>query len=233
MAHQVFSLSLSEILLFLSVFFIIGIGNSTYNNVKLREEEEKEESEAFQPPEPTMEASRSASASPLTGASRAAGPGPKPPCVACGRPASRPLGQDLYCAACYSEALLLSPSLAPSRCSPAPSTCSSGSWSLVTARSPSQVGASPRSSSLGYGGGEVCARCRDTVYFAERQVGTAGRVYHVRCFRCRACEQRLASGSYRSEGGELYCEPCHRRHLGPRGYGYGLGSALRCFPGRL
>ncbi|KAH7932272.1 hypothetical protein HPB51_029413 [Rhipicephalus microplus] len=119
------------------------------------------------------------------------------------------------------------------RCSPAPSTCSSGSWSLVTARSPSQVGASSRSSSLGYGGGEVCARCRDTVYFAERQVGTAGRVYHVRCFRCRACEQRLASGSYRSEGGELYCEPCHRRHLGPRGYGYGLGSALRCFPGRL
>ncbi|KAH7978323.1 hypothetical protein HPB49_005193 [Dermacentor silvarum] len=98
----------------------------------------------------------------------------------------------------------------------------------------------------------VCARCRDVVYFAERQVGslaashtrlsgrvhsqpvgTAGRVYHVRCFRCRACEQRLASGSYRSDGGELYCEPCHRRHLGPRGYGYGLGSALRCFPGRL
>ncbi|KAH7959317.1 hypothetical protein HPB49_010242 [Dermacentor silvarum] len=91
----------------------------------------------------------------------------------------------------------------------------------------------PAQASLGYGGGEVCARCRDVVYFAERQVGTAGRVYHVRCFRCRACEQRLASGSYRSDGGELYCEPCHRRHLGPRGYGYGLGSALRCFPGRL
>ncbi|XP_054918738.1 uncharacterized protein [Dermacentor andersoni] len=100
---------------------------------------------------------------------RAAGQGPKPPCAACGRPASRPLGQDLYCAACYNEVLVLSPGLAPSRCSPAPSTCSSGSWSLVTACTPTQAGPSPRSSGLGYGGGEVCARCRDVVYFAERQ----------------------------------------------------------------
>ncbi|XP_077501457.1 uncharacterized protein LOC144112521 [Amblyomma americanum] len=179
-----------------------------------------------------MEASRCSSgcSSELASASRAAGQGPRPACSACGRPATRPLGQDLYCAACYSGALLLSPGLAPSRCSPAPSACSSsGSWSLVTACTPNQ-GAGSRQ---GYGGGEACARCHETVYFAERQVGTSGRVYHVRCFRCHACGQRLASGSYRSAGGELYCEPCHRRHLGPRGYGYGLGSALRCFPGRL
>ncbi|XP_054918737.1 uncharacterized protein [Dermacentor andersoni] len=53
---------------------------------------------------------------------RAAGQGPKPPCAACGRPASRPLGQDLYCAACYNEVLVLSPGLAPSRSAP-PGAC--------------------------------------------------------------------------------------------------------------
>ncbi|XP_077541983.1 muscle LIM protein 1-like [Haemaphysalis longicornis] len=136
----------------------------------------------------------------------------------------------MYCAPCYG-ALLLSPGMTPSRCSNAPSACSS--WSLSTTSTSDQRASSRPRSDFGYGGGEVCARCNDIVYFAEKQVGAEGRAYHARCFSCRACEQRLASGAYRSSGGELYCEPCHRRHLGPQGYGYGLGSSLRSFPGRL
>lgn len=65
------------------------------------------------------------------------------------------------------------------------------------------------------------------------QLGSNGRVYHVRCFRCRACDKRLASGSFWSAEGKLYCGPCHRRHLGPHGYGYGIGSALRSLPEHL
>ncbi|CAN8016002.1 hypothetical protein HPB47_013965 [Ixodes persulcatus] len=155
-------------------------------------------------------------------------------CPRCGRSASRQLGNECYCTDCYSL-LLLAPGSNRQRSAPAFYTSSSSSWSAATAYThvePSRTTSTSRGGSS-YGGGEVCARCHSTVYFAERQLGCNGRAYHARCFCCRACEVRLASGSYRSAGGELYCEPCHRRHLGPQGYGYGLGSALRSFPDRL
>ncbi|CAN7944746.1 unnamed protein product [Ixodes hexagonus] len=156
-------------------------------------------------------------------------------CPQCGRSASRQLGRDLYCGDCYGL-LLLAPGASNRQSTPAFCPSRSSSWSAATAYSRverCQTSSSTSRGSGSYGGGEACARCHSAVYFAERQLGSGGRAYHARCFSCRACDVRLASGSYRSAGGELYCEPCHRRHLGPQGYGYGLGSALRSFPQRL
>ena len=57
------------------------------------------------------------------------------------------------------------------------------------------------------GGGERCDRCGQVVYAAERIVAR-GAVLHQNCFRCAACDGRLAnSPNWEVLQGNFYCGP--------------------------
>ena len=71
------------------------------------------------------------------------------------------------------------------------------------------------------GGGNNCAVCQKTVYYAE-QKKALGNVYHKQCFKCSDCGKTLATvGDASDKEGELYCGNCYRKNFGPKGFGYG------------
>ncbi|KAJ2493415.1 hypothetical protein IWW47_004870, partial [Coemansia sp. RSA 2052] len=85
------------------------------------------------------------------------------------------------------------------------------------------IGGSSSSGSLAYGRAykpkafgvgvpppDVCPRCNTTIYAAE--MGTAaGRKYHKRCIRCKACDASIGSLQITEREGEIYCKQCYAR----------------------
>ncbi|CAF1001413.1 unnamed protein product [Rotaria magnacalcarata] len=70
----------------------------------------------------------------------------------------------------------------------------------------------------------VCPRCSKSVYSAE-EVKAAGKSFHKRCYTCAHCKKSINGGRYSEHEGELYDNNCYQRLFGPKGVGYGNGSA--------
>ena len=95
----------------------------------------------------------------------------------------------------------------------APSAPAAPTQAAAPAPRSKAVAAAAKRFSFG-GGGEVCAMCSKRVYAAEKMAGVPERVYHVNCFRCAACNTKLASHNYeRTDGGELLCKVHYKAHL--------------------
>jgi cysteine/glycine-rich protein len=74
------------------------------------------------------------------------------------------------------------------------------------------------------GGSDKCAKCGKSVYANERATG-AGKVFHESCFRCTTCGKGLSSSTLADKDGIIYCNTCYAKNFGPKGYGFGGGSA--------
>ncbi|XP_045175885.2 cysteine and glycine-rich protein 1-like isoform X1 [Mercenaria mercenaria] len=75
-----------------------------------------------------------------------------------------------------------------------------------------------------FGGGELCAACGKTVYFAEKIMG-GNSTYHKQCFKCAACKKGLDSHTMTQRENDVFCKSCYSKHFGPKGFGF--GSALQ------
>merc|ERR1712018_87246 len=53
------------------------------------------------------------------------------------------------------------------------------------------------------GGAEVCPRCQQAVYLAER-MRAAGHAYHKTCFTCYSCNKKLDSGCLAEKEQNIY-----------------------------
>ncbi|CAH1786467.1 unnamed protein product [Owenia fusiformis] len=77
-------------------------------------------------------------------------------------------------------------------------------------------------------GAPICPKCGDRVYFQEER-SAAGKKWHEKCFKCGSCNKRLDSTNVTEhegeEGMELFCNSCHRKKFGPKGYGFSGGAA--------
>jgi len=69
----------------------------------------------------------------------------------------------------------------------------------------------------------ICPRCDKNVYFAEEVKGL-GKSYHKLCMACSTCKKLLDAGSIAEHDGDVFCNNCHRKNFGPKGYGFGGGS---------
>ncbi|CAG8764754.1 17902_t:CDS:2, partial [Acaulospora morrowiae] len=72
---------------------------------------------------------------------------------------------------------------------------------------------------------DICPRCTKPVYAAEAVLG-AGVKYHKLCLRCVTCSKLLDSTNMTDRDGKIYCRSCYSKEFGPKGYGYGGGSAF-------
>ncbi|XP_052248930.1 cysteine and glycine-rich protein 1-like [Dreissena polymorpha] len=73
---------------------------------------------------------------------------------------------------------------------------------------------------LSVGGGEICAACGKSVFFAEKIMG-ANKTYHKQCFRCAGCRKTLDSHTMTQREEDLFCKNCYSKHFGPKGFGFG------------
>ena len=74
------------------------------------------------------------------------------------------------------------------------------------------------------GGGDQCAKCKKTVYAAER-IQAAGALYHDGCLSCMDCNHSVSSVNMTDKGGRILCQPCYAKAHGPKGYGFAGGAA--------
>ncbi|MBN3293042.1 CSRP1 protein, partial [Polypterus senegalus] len=79
-----------------------------------------------------------------------------------------------------------------------------------------------------FGGSEVCPRCSQAVYAAEKVVG-AGKAWHKSCFRCAKCGKGLESTTLADKDGEIFCKGCYAKNFGPKGFGFGQGAGALAY----
>jgi len=51
-----------------------------------------------------------------------------------------------------------------------------------------------------------------------------GQSWHKLCMACTSCRKLLDPGKIAEHGGDIFCNNCHRKNFGPKGYGFGVGS---------
>eukprot|EP01039_Chlorochromonas_danica_P008660 gene8660-9541_t len=69
-----------------------------------------------------------------------------------------------------------------------------------------------------------CTICGKTVYKVE-EVVAVGRIWHDKCFTCGGnnsdgCGKVLSRHGYVDHANQPYCNACHKRNFGPKGFGY-------------
>ncbi|XP_022427898.1 LIM domain and actin-binding protein 1 isoform X3 [Delphinapterus leucas] len=70
---------------------------------------------------------------------------------------------------------------------------------------------------------ETCVECQKTVYSMERLLANK-QVFHVSCFRCSYCNNKLSLGTYASLHGRIYCKPHFNQLFKSKGnYDEGFG----------
>lgn len=70
---------------------------------------------------------------------------------------------------------------------------------------------------------ETCVECQKTVYPMERLLANQ-QVFHVSCFRCSYCNNKLSLGTYASLHGRIYCKPHFNQLFKSKGnYDEGFG----------
>ncbi|KAI8801116.1 hypothetical protein BJ742DRAFT_838810 [Cladochytrium replicatum] len=72
----------------------------------------------------------------------------------------------------------------------------------------------------------TCPRCSKSVYAAEQVTGPNSTMWHKSCLTCKECRRRLDSTNLAEKSGEAYCRACYGKLFGPKGYGFGGGSAF-------
>ncbi|KAJ1966072.1 hypothetical protein GGI12_000337 [Dipsacomyces acuminosporus] len=72
---------------------------------------------------------------------------------------------------------------------------------------------------------DVCPRCGDRIYAAEQGMA-AGRKYHKKCIKCKACNTTINSLQITERDGEIYCKQCYAKSFGPKGYRPSLGTSI-------
>eukprot|EP00053_Salpingoeca_punica_P017460 m.168276 g.168276 ORF g.168276 m.168276 type:complete len:315 (+) comp17212_c1_seq1:35-979(+) len=102
----------------------------------------------------------------------------------------------------------------------------SSSSSPVTSRSGSASAGSSSAGASKFGATEKCHKCNQSVYAAERVIG-AGSVWHKRCFACTTCNKSLDSSNVLDNEGMVYCQACHKKNFGPKGFRGGVGGHMQ------
>ncbi|XP_037370614.1 LIM domain and actin-binding protein 1 isoform X2 [Talpa occidentalis] len=70
---------------------------------------------------------------------------------------------------------------------------------------------------------ETCVECQKTVYPMERLLANQ-QVFHISCFRCSYCNNKLTLGTYASLHGRIYCKPHFNQLFKSKGnYDEGFG----------
>ncbi|XP_004601870.2 LIM domain and actin-binding protein 1 isoform X2 [Sorex araneus] len=70
---------------------------------------------------------------------------------------------------------------------------------------------------------ETCVECQKTVYPMERLLANQ-QVFHISCFRCSYCNNKLNLGTYASLRGRIYCKPHFNQLFKSKGnYDEGFG----------
>ncbi|XP_016056753.1 PREDICTED: LIM domain and actin-binding protein 1 isoform X2 [Miniopterus natalensis] len=70
---------------------------------------------------------------------------------------------------------------------------------------------------------ETCVECQKTVYPMERLLANQ-QVFHISCFRCSYCNNKLSLGTYASLRGRIYCKPHFNQLFKSKGnYDEGFG----------
>lgn len=70
---------------------------------------------------------------------------------------------------------------------------------------------------------ESCVECQKTVYPMERLLANQ-QVFHISCFRCSYCNNKLSLGTYASLRGRIYCKPHFNQLFKSKGnYDEGFG----------
>ncbi|XP_075407816.1 LIM domain and actin-binding protein 1 isoform X2 [Tenrec ecaudatus] len=70
---------------------------------------------------------------------------------------------------------------------------------------------------------ETCVECQKTVYPMERLLANK-QVFHISCFRCTYCNNKLSLGTYASLHGRIYCKPHFNQLFKSKGnYDEGFG----------
>ncbi|XP_060051371.1 LIM domain and actin-binding protein 1 isoform X6 [Erinaceus europaeus] len=70
---------------------------------------------------------------------------------------------------------------------------------------------------------ETCVECQKTVYPMERLLANQ-QVFHISCFRCSYCNNKLSVGTYASLHGRIYCKPHFNQLFKSKGnYDEGFG----------
>ncbi|XP_048220615.1 LIM domain and actin-binding protein 1 isoform X2 [Perognathus longimembris pacificus] len=70
---------------------------------------------------------------------------------------------------------------------------------------------------------ETCVECQKTVYPMERLLANQ-QVFHISCFRCSYCNNKLSLGTYASLHGRIYCKPHFNQLFKSKGnYDEGFG----------
>lgn len=70
---------------------------------------------------------------------------------------------------------------------------------------------------------ESCVECQKTVYPMERLLANQ-QVFHISCFRCSYCNNKLSLGTYASLHGRIYCKPHFNQLFKSKGnYDEGFG----------
>ncbi|XP_007936004.1 LIM domain and actin-binding protein 1 [Orycteropus afer afer] len=70
---------------------------------------------------------------------------------------------------------------------------------------------------------ETCVECQKTVYPMERLLANQ-QVFHLSCFRCSYCNNKLSLGTYASLHGRIYCKPHFNQLFKSKGnYDEGFG----------
>ncbi|KAJ2783313.1 cysteine and glycine-rich protein [Coemansia javaensis] len=72
---------------------------------------------------------------------------------------------------------------------------------------------------------DICPRCGGTIYAAEQGIA-AGRKYHRRCIKCKACEASISSLQIADRDGDIYCKQCYAKNFGPKGFRPSLGTSI-------
>jgi len=70
----------------------------------------------------------------------------------------------------------------------------------------------------------ICPRCNKNVYFAEEKKALS-KSWHKMCFKCAECGKLMDSTNVTQREEEIFCKTCYGRNFGPKGYGFGGGSA--------
>jgi len=74
--------------------------------------------------------------------------------------------------------------------------------------------------------GQGCPRCGGAVFAAEQMLAR-GTVWHKGCFNCSECHRVLDSVlACDGPDRDVYCKLCYAKKYGPKGYGFGCGSAF-------
>lgn len=74
--------------------------------------------------------------------------------------------------------------------------------------------------------GTGCPRCGGAVFAAEQMLAR-GSVWHKTCFNCNECHRVLDSVlACDGPDRDVYCKLCYAKKYGPKGYGFGGGSAF-------